>query len=653
MRSVFLVLCSLLFSLAHAQKEKMYKYNILLSSADAAPEFTAGKGTMVYSGDDAQERIFFSQYQISEFYQTYPASRRAKTLSYFMFVTPNKSLADDLVKKFPQKYLSVENMTDVKYMLSDYYPNDYGNSGPNGYTPGTADLNLGCFDYVHAPKAWDYTLGNVKIGIADLKVAITDAEFSDKTTIYHSTNFGTGGHGTGVAAIAAAKGNNTYGITGICPDCPILNTPHGNYNYLLELAYNGAKVINMSWWNYFDPEGDYNSGVVFTDYGSFPSQQAVINEIYNNGVILVAAAGNFNSFEYPNNLGYHYPASYENVISVTCVNYLNTFGSVTLSDSTYGNVSLYATDMVSPAAISNYMGHTPIDFMDYIPTSAGALNAYWPRATNEKVDICAPGYQVPRYNEYLIGGPVLYGDATSLATPFVTGTFGLMFSVDPCLRNFEAEDILQLTSKRIEHLPGNEAFVGRSGSGKLETGDAVEFVSEMIDPSGNAVIDGQDFYRFDFNLERINNKLTISNQTFRDGSKADFTAKNIIDVMTSDFKPDSSGLIDLKVNAAIDVDDCMESDRMPYYKEKTKNASNKNDSKLYPNPNKGEFTIAADDRHQGGITVTIMDLLGKPVYETSAEDQRFDLRVNQLPAGMYIARLTSSGHTESIKFVKQ
>lgn len=123
------------------------------------------------------------------------------------------------------------------------------------------------------------------------------------------------GHGTHCAGIACAVGNNGKGIAGVCWNCSIMPVRAGfefiffgqavgvyETDDLVEAinyaADNGADIISMSWGS-----DSYSNAI-----------SDAINYAYSKGCVLVAAAGNENS------AGQHYPASYENVISVTATN---------------------------------------------------------------------------------------------------------------------------------------------------------------------------------------------------------------------------------------------------------------------------------------------------------------------------------------------
>ncbi|MFH1194080.1 MAG: S8 family serine peptidase [bacterium] len=136
------------------------------------------------------------------------------------------------------------------------------------------------------------------------------------------------GHGTGVAGIIGAEFNNLYGITGIAPNCQLLNLRAFDKNgegeeddvaaailYAIDI---GVKVINMSF-------GDDSYSQVLKD---------VIDYGYTKGVIFIGSAGNTSS-QLP-----HYPSSYPGVISVGAT----TQNDFLASFSNYGST----IDLVAP-----------------------------------------------------------------------------------------------------------------------------------------------------------------------------------------------------------------------------------------------------------------------------------------------------------------
>ena len=202
------------------------------------------------------------------------------------------------------------------------------------------------------------------------------------------------------------------GKSSIGYNCKLSLTDTG-YNQLLSLSYGGARVINASW----------TSGCSYSEY-----IQMVIDEVYNNGTIVVAAAGNA-SCGNPNNLVY--PASCDHVIAVSSVGPSNNHER-TIGDSTTTHQH------------------------------------------NSSVDICAPGYDVALS---VNAGWYLTSSGTSFAAPYVAGTIGLMLAIRPCLTYEEALYILQATAFNLDSL--NPNYAGKLGAGRLDAGLALKFTKNL------------------------------------------------------------------------------------------------------------------------------------------------------------------------------
>jgi subtilisin family serine protease len=384
------------------------------------------------------------------------------------------------------------------------------------------------YDFLDVPKAWYYTTGSpeIIIGISDGKVDTTNIDFKDKIKVFGKT-YDVKGHGSGVASIAAGQGDNAYGVPGVCYDCSIYSTRYGDFKYLkqlLELSEAGAKVINCSW-----------IGNVY-----YETAQAAIDEMYANGTLIVAASGNTNWKQ--NNQGerLYYPASYNNVISVSTAHYKHE----KVSDNT---LSLEGYNYANN--IKHHIGRT-MGFKDNDPSKSYAINQVSVATINEKVDILAPSSGVIRFSRFIKDGGTEYisVEATSPAAPFVTGTIGLMFSLDPCLPHDEVESILKFTSVNIDHIDANRPYIGMYGSGTLNVGKAVKMVYDLATPESIVHIENQHFSRWNFKLTSLSKEVVLKNQKFTDDATLDLKAKNSIIIREKTvLKPNTSGKISLQI----------------------------------------------------------------------------------------------------------
>lgn len=238
-------------------------------------------------------------------------------------------------------------------------PNDPGyslqwglnNTGQTGGTPG-ADI--------HVQNAWDVTKGsnNIIIAVVDTGVAYDHPDLAGNVWVNAAELNGSAGvdddqngyiddvygwdfidndgypvdydqHGTHLAGIIAARGNNGIGISGVMWSARIMPlrflgvTGTGDVAKAAEAieyaADNGARIINASWGGY-----DYSN----TLYNA-------IDDARKKNVLVVAAAGNETM---NNDINAFYPASFSlsNIISVAATNqndsiaYFSNFGAASV-----------------------------------------------------------------------------------------------------------------------------------------------------------------------------------------------------------------------------------------------------------------------------------------------------------------------------------
>jgi len=158
-------------------------------------------------------------------------------------------------------------------------------------------------DLIWAQAAWDVTHGTTPIAISDQNYWSNHEDLVGKILYYDTTNTLSQGHGTAVATLAAGNTDNGVGVASIGYDSQ-LGLFRMNYNEVLQAAYDGYKVINMSW----------ASGCNFNTYVN-----DALHEVYGLGVFLVASAGNGSTCGGPSELVY--PAAYDVVFAVSSVDH--------------------------------------------------------------------------------------------------------------------------------------------------------------------------------------------------------------------------------------------------------------------------------------------------------------------------------------------
>ncbi|WP_299678976.1 S8 family serine peptidase [uncultured Dokdonia sp.] len=588
---IMFLLCFMFCSLCiQAQNHRFY---VRATSQNFNPSLTLVKGKLTYNGTDRGlkkvfdnndiyvfERAFYNSTQSALLQTWYVESNSSDIHTQFLqfashlfsFGEYNGQVGDDILAENGSNYYVSSNdkgnnnppfaSNQPISIFNTFYPDDYGATSPV--------INLGIdvgipeFDFIGVPEAWYYTTGSpdIILGLSDAQILINnngltddDPEFVDKTTTFYSLpgNLSTGNpHGYGVGMRMAGQGDNENGLAGVCYDCPIYAVGWGSSSFdsLLAVSNAGARVINCSWYNFS---------------GFCETHEMVVNEIYNNGTIIVAAAANtwiLPTPEVPQ--PYMYPASYDHVISVGGIGHKK---EVPLIEDAVPDGNFYTIRNVK-----NYIGvklwvdineTNPVEFInttDINPTSASTRN--------DAIDINAPGGGMFSYGTYLRN--VFNGDTdpnsafigeesffTSPATPQVSGTIGLMLDLNQCLSFEEVESILKITSTYVGDLPAHQSslWINRYGSGGLHTGRSVKLVNDLLDPTETAYLENQKFTRWDFEFKGVSEKIEIRNQEFTEGSTLNVVAKNrILIEEDSLLEPNSDGNALLVIDPALTID---------------------------------------------------------------------------------------------------
>jgi thermitase len=226
---------------------------------------------------------------------------------------------DGSVEKMIEKY---KNNPNVEYVEPNHYVHIM-------WTPNDLSSQQWGPQKVQAPQAWDVTRSSSStvIAIVDTGVQTNHPDLQGKIVqgydfVDNDSNPQDGnGHGTHCAGIAAAVTNNGRGIAGMAPNASIMpvrvldNSGSGTMaavaNGIAYAAQNGADVISLSL------GGTSGSSAL----------QSAVQQAWNSGAVVVAAAGNSSSST-PN-----YPAYYSQAIAVAStdsndsLSYFSNYGS--------------------------------------------------------------------------------------------------------------------------------------------------------------------------------------------------------------------------------------------------------------------------------------------------------------------------------------
>jgi len=300
-----------------------------------------------------------------------------------------------------------------------------------------------------APAAWSTTRGNqdVTIAIIDDAVDVNHEDLSGNLVdqsrwrdTYDEDDDPTpendlAAHGTAVAGIAAAVGNNEKGVAGVCPDCSILpvrtaldydGTAADKAEGIVWAVQHGADVLNLSW-KETDTPADYIRHSIL--YASDQGREG-------NGAVVVAASGN--DGEEP----VRSPATYSRVISV----------GYTDKEGSKGSISQYGEnlDIMAPGK-------------EIFTTDAVTVPGY---DNDPGLDTTPDGKYVKNFG------------ATSSASPSVAGIAGLMLSANSELSAKQVQSILQNTATDVQSGNASEGWDQYTGSGIADAYAAVRAASE-------------------------------------------------------------------------------------------------------------------------------------------------------------------------------
>ncbi|PKR79781.1 hypothetical protein CW751_13185 [Brumimicrobium salinarum] len=422
------------------------------------------------------------KYTIQSFEESFPNAKQPLIKNVFRIKFQEISEVDRIIEVL-SAHPNIEYAEKIPLLKNTLVPNDTYYQSYQWSLP-----------QVNAETAWDISTGNssIKVAIVDDAVETTHDDLSsviytntgeipnngidddnngyvDDYRGYDVANDDTDpdpdgpsyGHGTHVAGISGAATNNGGGVASIGNGVSIIPVKATNSASVVSHGYEGiyyamslnADVINMSWGG----------------SGYSTTAENLINAAYNNGSILVAAAGNDDVSTV------FYPAGFSNVIAVA---------STDNSD--------------NKSSFSNY--------------------GSW-------IDVSAPGSGIV---STVIGNSYDYKSGTSMASPMVAGLAGLILSHNSGLTQSEVKDCILNTAADLNAL--NPSYSGELGAGRIDALAAMNCVDATLANPPNTdfladittITEGQNVNYTDL----TSGNPTSWTWTFSGGTPGTFTGQN-------------------------------------------------------------------------------------------------------------------------------
>ena len=337
----------------------------------------------------------------------------------------------------------------VSYSTIDYEPADDWGKGQDWNEDHPSGNNWGV-EAIHAPTAWNY-LGRIKkvnLGIMEC----SEVKKCNELNVVKALNAKNGAtdakntrHANHVAAIMAAKMDNG-GIAGVCAvedtqiyslasysHASVCNDMSGILSLILD--YN-CKVINVSM--------GYADNMIFAaSRGNKKARNVVEKEAEWATTMLMIALAKGKEFVICSSAGNTNNDKYYKTASPYTKNFLPSYGYTDVENDPLRGKRLYSGDVDAYwgfylNAITQKELKDRIIVVGAVTLSKGKTASIDFSCLGNRVDVMAPGVSIYSY----VGNNAYdYISGTSMATPFVTGTAGLLFG---CKQNISGAEVKKI-----------------------------------------------------------------------------------------------------------------------------------------------------------------------------------------------------------------
>ncbi len=491
------------------------------------------------------------------------------------------------------------------------------------------DFFWGMQDNIHTSWFWD-VIGFEEIfdkysGNPDIKVAIVDnaiwEDHEDLSFEYDNlfdTFLGVEGsaappktassdpyswsHGTHCAGLIGAVTNNNIGIASLSSGVSLMGVKAAGPSALdlarslqgiMWAAENGAKVINLS----FGSE-------IYSQV-----EQEIIKSCIDNGIIIIAAAGNN-----AKNMDF-FPAQYDGVISVASVNY-------DLKKSDFSNYGQWV-DIAAPGGY-------------YVKESGeiDALSQIFSTTYCKNQTLADKELFSDKYYDQMAG--------TSMAAPVASALVSLIVSSYPDLNAYQMKEILQRSATQVSqtdlYINPNSGVINAPAAMALMESNQNKYVRNLkavsqtneeilvswLEPEDNTGIIGYSIYEDEELIVEQTEQLSFSLPIDSDSSVGFYGVKALY----------------------------QEEDGLIAYTKATTNP-NSIDEAIYKNEKPGYYIVSNQTLVLTGVSdiqqVSIYDIQGRLLINSKSKSN--SINISSLTAGVYIVKLKSRGGTQSVKIL--
>jgi subtilisin family serine protease len=408
---------------------------------------------------------------------------------------------------------------------------------------------------VEAPSAWDISTGSnaVTVGVLDTGINashddlidnISDAglhrDFTDTdntTEIDIPTDLN--GHGTHVAGIIAAQGDNEIGVTGVCWSSIELVSLRVLDEYGDGSLLSVARAISFAETN--------NISILNCSFGAIAGLSYLEEQLSAYSGLVVCAAGN-TAVSHDDN--YYYNDDGEGAIDYEDVDNNNDTNPIYPCS--------YTLDNIISVGASNSSDNK--GYWDSYDEENDSMLSYESNYGSESVDLFAPGVNI--YSTYYGGYECMSG--TSMAAPMVTGAAALLLSYDSSLSTDEIKSAILDNVDTISNLDGlcltggrlninnairsiwNSGFIYQQSEWEIDQSLGLETTNLVDTVCGDYNGDGKDdiamLYGYDDTMEIL--KWHSDGTTFcYDGSVCNtpaLTVSQIIKAVSGDYNGDGN-----------------------------------------------------------------------------------------------------------------